>query len=106
MVLDSTLGLKYFISLSRFLLRTRVSGLRKKPEVISVPAKGTLMKRNNIWLFILSPLLVLTGVPANAGIINLSDLLPGTWTLQSTNFLDPLPLGDGSIPGSGIAGSS
>jgi hypothetical protein len=29
---------------------------------------------------------------------------PGAWTLQSTNFLDPL--GDGSILGSGIAGPS
>jgi len=44
------------------------------------------MKRNNIWLFILSPLLVLTGVPAHAGIINLTDLLSaGTWTLQNQN---------------------
>jgi len=43
------------------------------------------MKRNNIWLFILSPLLVLTGVPANAGVINLTDLLSGTWTQQNVN---------------------
>jgi hypothetical protein len=73
--------------------------------VISVTAKGNLMKRN-IWLFLLSPLLVLTGVPANAGILNLTDMLSagtcvaapdpntpglesgapaGCWTLQNQN---------------------
>jgi hypothetical protein len=68
------------------------------------------MKRNNIWLFILSPLLVLTGVPANAGIIDLTDLLaPGTcstalaagcWTLQNQN-------GDGTVtPDSGGVGQT
>src|SRR5471030_2828915 len=87
MVLDSTLGLKYFIPLLvGFCSALRVSGIRKKPEVISVPVKELLMKRNNIWLFILSPLLVLTGVPAHAGIINLTDLLSaGTWTLKNQN---------------------
>jgi hypothetical protein len=84
------------------------------------------MKRN-IWLFLLSPLLVvLTGVPANAASINLSDLLSGAWTLQSTDLgtatlndgvtlpdgtvvpptVVSLPLGDGTILGSGIAGPS
>jgi hypothetical protein len=42
------------------------------------------MKRN-IWLFLLSPLLVLTGVPANADLINFTDLLSSTWTLQNVN---------------------
>jgi hypothetical protein len=73
------------------------------------------MKRN-IWLFLLSPLLVLTGVPAHAGSINLTDMLsaagtcltppdPGTpglesglpagcWTLQNQNS-------DGSFGGVG-----
>jgi hypothetical protein len=84
------------------------------------------MKRN-IWLFLLSPLLVLTVVPANADSINFTDLLPSTgtgicdippdpttsgaqfgspagcWTLQSQLFGTP---GDGFLPGSGIAGSS
>jgi hypothetical protein len=86
-----------------------VSGLRKKAEVDTGTSKGTLMKRN-IWLFLLSPLLVLTGVPANAGSINLMDLLSvgtcitapdpntpggefglpaGCWTLQNQNSSDP-----------------
>lgn len=62
------------------------------------------MKRN-IWLFLLSPLLVLTGVPANASSINLTDMLsagtctapdptPGCWTLQNQN-------GDGTFGGVG-----
>jgi hypothetical protein len=68
------------------------------------------MKRN-IWLFLLSPLLVFTGVPAHAGSINLTDMLAagtcdpntpaaGCWTLQNTG---PLSLFD---PSTGLGGLS
>jgi len=77
------------------------------------------MKRN-IWLFLLSPLLVLTGVPANASSINLTDMLSagtcmtppdpntpglesgfpgGCWTLQNQN-------GDGTFGGVGQTAAS
>jgi hypothetical protein len=120
MVLDSTLVLEIrsntgitasftgphyardVISLSRFL------GSARRLKFDTGTNKGTLMRRN-IWLFLLSPLLVLTGVPANAGSINLTDLLSvgtcitppdpntpgdaglpaGCWTLQNQNSSDP-----------------